>query len=71
MNNNALSDTVFQAFDEFDGFTKLAAIGRRWETVLDLIIEGKGGNDLVETCRGALTKTLLGKTLPMTNIYAL
>ena len=49
MNNNALSDTVFQAFDEFDGFTKLAAIGRRWETVLDLIIEGKGGNDLVET----------------------
>ena len=71
MNNDALADTVFQAFDEFDGYTKLAAIGTRWKTVLDLIIDDKGGNDLVETRRGALTKTLVGKKLPLSDVYAL
>jgi hypothetical protein len=37
MNKKALSETVLEAFDEFDGFTKLRAIARRWELVLDLI----------------------------------
>ena len=69
MNENALADTVMQAFEEFDGHTKLAVIAARWELVLDLIIEGKGGNDLVKTKRGTLTKTLLGKRLPNSDIY--
>ena len=38
--------------------------------MLDLIIKGKGGNDLVETKRGTLTKTLLGKRLPNSDIYS-
>jgi hypothetical protein len=69
MNENALAATVVQAFDEFDGHTKLAAIAARWELVLDLIIEDNGGNDLVETKRGTLTKTLLGKRLPNSDLY--
>ena len=69
MNEDALADTVMQAFEEFDGNTKLAAINARWELVLDLIIEDKGGNDLVETKRGTLTKTLKGKRLPNSDIY--
>jgi hypothetical protein len=71
MNNDALADSVFEAFDLFDSRTKLAAIARRWETVLDLIEEDKGGNDLVESQRGSLTKSLLGKRLPLSDIYAL
>jgi hypothetical protein len=43
MNNDALTDSVFEAFDTFDGHTNLAAIARQWETVLDLIEEDKGG----------------------------
>ena len=69
MNEDALADTVMQAFEEFDGPTKLAAIAARWELVLDLILEDKGGNDLVETKRGTLTKTLNGKRLPNSDIY--
>ena len=37
--------------------------------MLDLITEDKGGNDLVETKRGTLTKTLNGKRLPNSDIY--
>ena len=37
--------------------------------MLDLIIEDNGGNDLVETRRGTLTKTLLGKRLPNSDVY--
>ena len=46
-------------------------IAAHWELMLDLIIKGKGGNDLVETKRGTLTKTLLGKKrLPNSDIYS-
>ena len=69
MNEDALAASVMQAFDEFDGYTKLEAIAKRWELVLDLIQEGKGGNELVETNRGTLTKTLRGKRLPNSDIY--
>jgi hypothetical protein len=69
MNENALADTVMQAFADFDGKTKLAAIAARWELVLDLILEDNGGNDLVETKRGTLTKTLLGKRLPISDVH--
>ena len=33
MNEDALSASVMQAFDEFDGYTKLEAIAKRWELV--------------------------------------
>jgi hypothetical protein len=71
MNERALSDTVLEAFDRFDGFMKLGAIARRWELVLDLILEDDGGNNLVETKRGVLTKPLIGNVLPREDIYAL
>ena len=44
-------------------------IAAHWELMLDLIIKGKGGNDLVETKRGTLKKTLLGKRLLKSDIY--
>ena len=69
MKLNALADTVMQAFEEFERATKLAVIAARWELVLDLIIEDNGGNDLVETRRGTLTKMLLGKRLPISNVF--
>ena len=68
-NKNELANTAMQAFDEFDGQTKLAAIAAHRELVLDLIIKGKGGNYLVKMKRGMLTKTLLGKRLPNSDIY--
>ena len=71
MNEKALAETVLQAFDEFDGYTKLAAIARRWELVLDLILDDDGGNNLVETKRGMLTKTLVGNVLPRADVYAM
>ena len=71
MNEDALARTVMEAYEAFDGTTKLAAIARRWELVLDLIIENKGGNDLVETKRGSLTKSLSGKQLPLSDIYSM
>ena len=69
MNEDALAESVIQAFDEFDRYTKLAAIASRWELVLDLIEEGKGGNELVESRRGTLTKTLKGKRIPRSDTY--
>ena len=69
MNENCLAKTVFDAFEAFDGYTKLAAIAKRWELVLDLILDDDGGNDLVETKRGNLTKSLLGRNLPNCDVY--
>jgi hypothetical protein len=37
--------------------SKLVNIAQRWKRVLDLIIVGKGSNDLVEKCHG-LTSSL-------------
>ena len=69
MNEDALAATVLEAFDQFDGYNKLAAIAKRWELVLDLILEDNGGNDKVETRRGNLTKGLGGRLLPRSDIY--
>ena len=71
MNEDALADTIEEAFDNFDGYTKLAAIARRWELVLDLILDDDGGNDLVETKRGVLTKPLVGTVLPRADVYSM
>ena len=71
MNEKALSDIIFQAFEEFDGCTKLAAIAQRWELVLDLILDDNGGNDLVETKRGSLTKLLIGSVLLCADVYSM
>jgi hypothetical protein len=53
---DALCKTVYHAFNSLES-RKLGSIGKRWERVLDLIILGKGSNDLVELCRG-LTASL-------------
>jgi hypothetical protein len=71
MNESALAETVLEAFDKFDGYQKLGAIARRWELVLDLILDDDGGNNLVETKRGMLTKPLIGDVLPREDIYAM
>ena len=60
MNEMALADTVIEAFEEFDGYIKLAAIAKKWELVLDLIKEDNDRNDLVESRQGILTKMLVG-----------
>jgi hypothetical protein len=69
MNENSLARTVQESFDDFDGSRKLAAIADRWELVLDLIIEDEGDNTLVESKRGSLTKSLLGRRLPATDLH--
>jgi hypothetical protein len=71
MNENALAETVMEAFDTFDGALKLGAIGRRWLTVLDLIEEDDGGNNLIESRRGKLTRPLIGDKLPPADVYSL
>lgn len=57
MEVEALSRSVRNAFLLVDSDT-IQNIFERWNLVLDLIIQGKGTNDLVETRRG-LTKSLL------------
>jgi hypothetical protein len=54
MHKDALCKTVNNAFESLDS-SKLASIGKRWIRVLDLIVVGKGSNDLVEQCRGLTT----------------
>jgi hypothetical protein len=48
---DTLCKTVYNAFDTLESI-KLENIASRWKRVLDLIIIGKGSNDLVEQCRG-------------------
>jgi hypothetical protein len=69
MNERVLSETVLEAFDKFDGYTKLGAIARRWELVLDLILDDDGDNNLVEHKHGMLTKPLIGNVLPQEDLY--
>jgi hypothetical protein len=59
MEAGALSRTVRDAFLLVDK-SKLKSIYDHWELVLELMIVGKGTNDLVESRRG-LTKSLLEK----------
>ena len=68
MNTNALAQTVVEAFADFDGSVELAVIADRWELVLDLIIDDAGNNNLIETKHGMLTKSLLGKRLPNSDL---
>jgi hypothetical protein len=53
---DVLCKTVYHAFFSLQP-NKLENIAQRWKRVLDLIIVGKGSNDLVEKCRG-LTSSL-------------
>ena len=52
MRNDVLANSVEQAFEQLD-HVKLNKIYDRWLKVLDLIGKSAGGNELVETCRGA------------------
>jgi hypothetical protein len=56
MDADALSRTVFEAFDLIDP-GKIEHIYSKWEYVLDLIVKGEGTNDLVKMNRG-LSKSL-------------
>jgi hypothetical protein len=67
MDTDALARTVNECFDMVES-EKIDRIYDRWEYVLDLIIQGGGTNDLVESNRG-LTKSL--DTLPnVRRLYA-
>lgn len=52
----ALCKTVYHAFNSLEG-VKLINIAKQQEYVLDLIVFGKGSNNLVELCHG-LTASL-------------
>jgi hypothetical protein len=60
MDADALARTVHECFDMVEP-EKIDRIYNRWEYVLELIIQGGGTNDLVESNRG-LMKSL--DTLP-------
>ena len=49
---DALAYSIEQAWTLVDGYTKFHAVNERWKKVLNLILLGKGGNTLVEKCRG-------------------
>ena len=57
MKEDCLARTIEQAWDLVDGFTKFKSVSERWKKVLSLILLDKGGNSLVEKCRG-LRKSL-------------
>jgi hypothetical protein len=48
---DTLCKTVYDAFKTLESI-KLENIASCWKRVLDLIIIGKGSNDLVEQCHG-------------------
>ena len=52
MKPDTLAVSVEESFRDFDGYEKLGEVAKRWKKVLELIVEGKGTNDLVESCRG-------------------
>ena len=58
MNKDALADTVYEAFGSMYKAV-LCNVNRYWITVLDLVVEGEGSNDLVEQ------KCLQFRTNPM------
>jgi hypothetical protein len=58
MDADALAQTVVEAFRLVDR-DKISRIYDRWEHVLELIVQGGGTNDLVESNRG-LRKSLKG-----------
>ena len=64
MNEDSLSRTIEQAWGLVDGYTKFKSVVERWKKVLSLIILGKGGNSLVEKCRG-LQRSLDDITIPL------
>ena len=52
MEEDALAYSIEQAWNLVDGYTKFHAVHERWKKVLKLVQLGKGGNSLVEKCRG-------------------
>ena len=48
---DAFAESVIQAWENFNDFTKMQNIMQRWKKVLDLIIQDNGKNDLVESSR--------------------
>lgn len=54
---DVLANTVERAFNEINSGL-LSKVADRWTVVLDLIIKGRGGNDLVEKAHGLKAKLL-------------
>ena len=52
---DVLADMVYRAFQQISS-NVLCKVATRWELVLDLIVKGKGGNELVEKCHGLKAK---------------
>ena len=56
MHVDVLAQTVKKAWDVIDGKAKFGVVVERWwKRVLNLILLGKGGNELVEQYRGVRT----------------
>ena len=51
MQADSLADSVTAAYEEING-NILESVHKRWKLVLELIIAGKGSNNLVESARG-------------------
>ena len=59
MNKDILAQTVEQCWNDVDmGEAVLHKIHERWKTVLELIVQGKGTNNLVEKHRNLKSKLL-------------
>jgi hypothetical protein len=52
MKVDVLARSVEEVFREYDGIKRISNIHARWKEGLELIVLGKGGNDLVEKKRG-------------------
>ena len=72
MNEDLLASnttTIQEALEEFDGSTKLTTIACSWELVLDLIMDDKGGINLMEMKLRSFIKLLVGSVLPCADMY--
>ena len=61
VNRKLLAETVYEAFGNMDEAV-LRNVYRHWLTVMDLIIEGEGSNDLVEQNRGMIRRNPMDDT---------
>ena len=61
INRDMLAETVYKAFGSMQD-SVIRNVYRRWLTVLDLVVQGDGSNDIVEQNRGMLRKNPLDES---------
>ena len=61
INWDMLAQTVYKAFGLMQD-SVIRNVYRRWLTVLDLVVQGDGSNDIVEQNRGMLRKNPLDES---------